>query len=95
MATLPQHLQNLKIARVSTIEQMQTIVALDQAFAYYPNGLYQLALNKNDDLTYLPIEDNPSNQIFKIKAIYPKNSPKIKEINTFIQFVGENYSTEN
>lgn len=84
LATLPKTLKKLSIARISTIEQMQTLVTANQAIAYYPAGLIEMALNTKADIKYLPIKTKENTQDFKIQAIYKKQDKKIKLINEFL-----------
>lgn len=85
LATLPDTFQNLSVARISTIEQMQTLVTSNQAIAYYPDGLLQIALSTKTDIKYLPIETEENTQNFKIQAIYKKRNTKVSLINTFLE----------
>lgn len=84
LATLPEAYQNIPVARVSTIEQMQTLVTANQANAYYPDGLIQLSNNQHSEIRYLPLAGNETSQKFKIQAIYQQKSKKQNLINTFL-----------
>ncbi len=84
LATLPEAYQNIPVARVSTIEQMQTLVTANQANAYYPDGLIQLGSNTESEISYLPLQGNENSQKFKIQSIYPKQSKKCNLINQFL-----------
>ncbi|KRM74765.1 LysR family transcriptional regulator [Secundilactobacillus collinoides] len=55
------------IHRVSSAEQMHMLVALDQAFAFYPKGLTPPDADKN--VAYLPIE-NDTTQEYTIETLY-------------------------
>lgn len=84
LATLPEELSELSVARVSTIEQMQMLVATNQAVAFYPNGLLQHAISQEAEISYLPIAGANHSQKFKIQAIYHKNGNNIHLIENFL-----------
>ncbi|AWM73813.1 LysR family transcriptional regulator [Lactobacillus apis] len=84
LATLPEAYQNLPVARISTIEQMQILVSSNQANAYYPDGLLQPTNSTNEKIKYLPLEGNNSAQNYHVQAIYQKNTEKKKLIHQFL-----------
>ena len=84
LATLPEAYQNLPVARISTIEQMQILVSPNQANAYYPNGLLQPTNSSNEKIKYLPLEGNSSAQNYHVQAIYQKKTEKKKLIQQFL-----------
>ncbi|WLS84357.1 LysR family transcriptional regulator [Lactobacillus apis] len=84
LATLPEAYQNLPVARISTIEQMQILVSSNQANAYYPDGLLQPTNSTNEKIKYLPLEGNNSAQNYHVQAIYQKNTEKKKLIQQFL-----------
>lgn len=77
---------NIHLARVSALEQMQMIVALDQAIAYYPNGLIQNVLSKNNLIKFMPLEANTHSQTYRISCIYDRKHTK-KEVRKFLKLV--------
>lgn len=81
-STLPEEIKGTQSARISSVEQMQMLVALNQAFAFYPNGLVQQVYTSKEHIKYLPIVD--SDQHYKIQLIYSKNSRKHKLIDEVI-----------
>ena len=84
LATLPEAYQNLPIARISTIEQMQILVSSNQANAYYPDGLLQPSNSPSEKIEYLPLEGNSSAQNYHVQAIYQKKTEKKKLIQQFL-----------
>ena len=80
ISSLPFSPENIQLARMSALEQMQMIVALDQATAYYPNGLIQQTIPDKGLIKYLPLNISSKNQQYSISCIYSKNSNKKKEI---------------
>ena len=84
LATLPDAYQNLPVARISTIEQMQILVSSNQANAYYPDGLLQPTNSTNEKIKYLPLEGNSSAQNYHVQAIYQKKTEKKKLIQQFL-----------
>ncbi|MGN1407710.1 LysR family transcriptional regulator [Lactobacillus sp.] len=84
LSTLPEGLEGIRCARIAHIEQMQMLVAMDQAIAFYPGKLYQQFLNEQDLINYLPITGTAS-QDYRIKFIYSKNSPKLTLIQDVLQ----------
>lgn len=84
LATLPEAYQNLPVARISTIEQMQILVSSNQANAYYPDGLLQPTNSTNEKIKYLPLEGNSSAQNYHVQAIYQKKTEKKKLIQQFL-----------
>ncbi len=84
LATLPDAYQNLPVARISTIEQMQILVSSNQANAYYPDGLLQPSNSPSEKIEYLPLEGNSSAQNYHVQAIYQKNTEKKKLIQQFL-----------
>ncbi|WP_278959866.1 LysR family transcriptional regulator [Lactobacillus apis] len=84
LATLPETYQNLPVARISTIEQMQILVSSNQANAYYPDGLLQPSNSPSEKIEYLPLEGNSSAQNYHVQAIYQKNTEKKKLIQQFL-----------
>ena len=84
LATLPEAYQNLPVARISTIEQMQILVSSNQANAYYPDGLLQPPNSPSEKIEYLPLEGNSSAQNYHVQAIYQKNTEKKKLIQQFL-----------
>ncbi len=84
LATLPEAYQNLPVARISTIEQMQILVSSNQANAYYPDGLLQPTNSTNEKIKYLPLEGNNSAQSYHVQAIYQKKTEKKKLIQQFL-----------
>lgn len=84
LATLPEAYQNLPVARISTIEQMQILVSSNQANAYYPDGLLQPSNSPSEKIEYLPLEGNSSSQNYHVQAIYQKNTEKKKLIQQFL-----------
>lgn len=57
-----------QIRRVASVEQMNILVALNKAFAFYPEGLIPSTL-KNDHIRFLPFADK-STQSYTIDAVY-------------------------
>lgn len=84
LATLPETYQNLPVARISTIEQMQILVSSNQANAYYPDGLLQPSNSPSEKIEYLPLEGNSSAQNYHVQAIYQKKTEKKKLIQQFL-----------
>ena len=84
LATLPDAYQNLPVARISTIEQMQILVSSNQANAYYPDGLLQPSNSPSEKIEYLPLEGNSSAQNYHVQAIYQKKTEKKKLIQQFL-----------
>ena len=84
LATLPEAYQNLPVARISTIEQMQILVSSNQANAYYPDGLLQPTDSPSEKIEYLPLEGNSSAQNYHVQAIYQKKTEKKKLIQQFL-----------
>lgn len=73
LATLPQD-YHYNVQRVSTIEQMQTLVSLGQAIAFYPESLPMFS---NDHIVFrhLKTPADPSSQQYAIRLIYrPDNN---------------------
>ena len=84
LATLPEAYQNLPVARISTIEQMQILVSSNQANAYYPDGLLQPSNSPSEKIEYLPLEGNSSAQNYHVQAIYQTKTEKKKLIQQFL-----------
>ena len=85
LETLPQNLKDLHIARVSSIEQMQMIVALDDAFAYYPKDLIDLTWKSESQIHFMPLETKNENQNYSIQAIYQKDSARKGKVERLLQ----------
>lgn len=77
---------DIHLARMSALEQMQMIVALDQAIAYYPNGLIQEVWADNDLIKFMPLETNNSSQTYRISCIYSKKHAN-KEVARFLKMI--------
>ncbi|PIO83344.1 hypothetical protein BSQ39_07145 [Loigolactobacillus backii] len=73
------------VRRVSSFEQMQLLVALNQAIAFYPQGLLNSSLLANlqdtRDIIFKPIASPTSKQAYRIIAFYsPSNqNPVLKD----------------
>lgn len=82
LATMPFIHDYEQIQRVTSTEQMHFLVALDQAYAFYPSGLLsQKQLQADQQINYLPIVDSHT-QRYDIVALYdPKNkNPMLKPL---------------
>ncbi len=65
-----------QIRRVSSIEQMNMLVALNKALAFYPQGLLSSTLN-NQYIKLLPLRNN-NNQNYTVSVLYnSKNKSQI------------------
>lgn len=42
-------------AHISNIEQMQMLVSLNKAVAFYPKGLFEYVLTDREHISYLPL----------------------------------------
>lgn len=87
LATLPESYRNIPVARVSTIEQMQILVATNQAHAYYPDELVQRTSPPNSKIKYLPLDSLDNNRItqkYRVQAIYKRRSKKANLIDDFL-----------
>ena len=83
-STLPLSTNRLVTKRITSIEQMQLLVATDTAIAHYPGGLTAAPLS--DKISFKPIETQTS--IYQIQAIYQHMSPKINLINQYLASIG-------
>lgn len=84
ISSLPSTIDHIHLARMSALEQMQMIVSLNQAIAYYPNGLIQETVIDNGLINYLPLDINNNSQQYSITCIYLKNNSKRKEIKNLL-----------
>ncbi|TSO25456.1 LysR family transcriptional regulator [Lactobacillus sp. LL6] len=82
ISSLPSTIDHIHLARMSALEQMQMIVSLNQAIAYYPNGLIQETMIDSGLINYLPLDIKNNSQQYSITCIYLKNTSKRKEINS-------------
>lgn len=80
LATLPDNYQ-YDVQRVSTIEQMQTLVSLGQAVAFYPAGLL---LASNNRIIYRRLTTN--SQQYSIRLIYRADN-NVNGLKNFRQFL--------
>lgn len=80
LASIPQGQQTEHVQRVGSIEQMQLLVALDQAVAFFPAGLLATDSLDDDDIVYKPFELD--SQGYKIVMVYdPQNqNPALKQL---------------
>ncbi|MBB1078365.1 LysR family transcriptional regulator [Limosilactobacillus sp. STM2_1] len=86
LATLPRN-HSYNIQRIGTIEQLQTLVALNQAIAFYPESL---PLFSNDWVVFRHLNNsaNRASQNYSIQLIYrPDNN--INGLHYFRQFLGQ------
>jgi len=65
----------LNIVRQTSYEQMQMLVGLDQAFAFYPGGILDSIQNPTDRITYLPLA-TPNTQAFTFEIIFKSDNAK-------------------
>ncbi|WP_125582575.1 LysR family transcriptional regulator [Levilactobacillus cerevisiae] len=73
LASIPQSQQTKHVQRVPSIEQMQLLVALNQAVAFYPAGLLDTGSASTDNIVYRPFELD--SQEYRIVMVYdPQNS---------------------
>lgn len=87
LATMPFIHDYEQIQRVTSTEQMHFLVALDQAYAFYPSGLLaEKQLQADPQINYLPVADQHT-QRYEIVALYdPKNkNPMLKLLLTAIK----------
>ena len=87
LATLPSHYQYL-VQRVSTIEQMQALVSLGQAIAFYPSNL-PLLFDHNIIFRQLKNPANPQAQEYTIRLIY-RSDNNINGLQLFRQYLMHN-----
>jgi len=80
LASLPQGQQMDHVQRVSSIEQMQLLVALNQAVAFYPAGLLENGPADTPDIVYRPFALD--SQQYQIVMVYDaKNqNPALQEL---------------
>ncbi len=71
------------IHRVGSAEQMHMLVALDQAFAFYPRGL--TPPDTSEGVVYLPIE-NDTTQEYTIEALYDPHTQN-KQVKQLIGYL--------
>ncbi|MDO4856287.1 MAG: LysR family transcriptional regulator [Limosilactobacillus gorillae] len=83
LATVPKSITGIRSARIANIEQMQMLVAMNKAVAFYPSKLYKRFLPDNEHIRYLPIS-GLTDQRYQIKFIYSGTSPKQRLIEKII-----------
>lgn len=91
LATLPSHYQYL-VQRVSTIEQMQALVSLGQAIAFYPSNLPLLF---DHDIIFRRLENptNPQAQEYTIRLIY-RSDNNINGLQLFRHYLMRNNTSQ-
>lgn len=79
LASTPLMQNHDQIRRVTSAEQMHLLVALNQAFAFYPAGL--VPMSHDEQVVYLPIADE-ARQGYEIVALLTKHAsqPLIDEL---------------
>lgn len=75
LSILPEENQ-ASCAHISSIEQMQMLVSLDKAVAFYPKGLFEYVLTDREHITYLSLAGLWEKSNYRIKVIYNKHSDK-------------------
>lgn len=85
--SLTGQVSNLQLAHVASLEQMQTIVSLNQALAYYPRGLVEKTLPASPCIVYRPLDLKADQQAYRIMAVYRKNSEKQQLIHQFLNSI--------
>lgn len=80
LATLPPNHQ-FDVRRVATIEQMQVLVSLGQAIAFYPAGL---SLPTTDEIIYRPLIDGTQN--YSIQLVY-RSDNNVNGLQAFKNFL--------
>lgn len=80
LATIPQGQQAEHVQRVGSIEQMQLLVALNQAVAFFPAGLLATDSLDEPDIVYKPFELD--SQGYQIVLVYdPQNkNPALRQL---------------
>lgn len=85
-ARMPFMVDNQQIKRVTSVEQLQMAVALDQAMAFYPAGLLDQSLMTVDShIVLLPVHQAPR-QDYQIVVIYRQGNPNSTLADLFAQF---------
>ncbi|GEO74259.1 transcription regulator [Levilactobacillus namurensis DSM 19117] len=85
-ARMPFMVDNQQIKRVTSVEQLQMAVALDQAMAFYPAGLLDQSLMTVDShIVLLPVHQAPR-QDYEIVVIYRRGNPNPTLADLFAQF---------
>ncbi|APG74709.1 LysR family transcriptional regulator [Lactobacillus delbrueckii] len=79
LSTLPEECQ-ASCAHISNIEQMQMLVSLNKAVAFYPKGLFEYVLTDREHISYLPLSGMQERSRYKIKVIYNRHSDKLSLI---------------
>ena len=79
-STLPLSNNAITTKRISSIEQMQLLVATDTAIAHYPGGLTAVPLA--DKINFKFLKNQTSN--YRIQAIFQKDGPKIGLIHQYL-----------
>lgn len=90
LATLKSSNPQCQVQRVGTIEQMQTLVSLDQGMAFYPQSL---PLFPNDEIAYRRLKTNGSfnNQRYTIQLV-ARNDNNINGLTAYRNFLtGRNH----
>lgn len=82
-STLPLSARLLTTKRITSIEQMQLLVATDTAIAHYPGGLTNVPLA--DCIQFKLMEHQPAN--YQIQAVYQRKSAKLALIQQFLATV--------
>lgn len=85
LASTPLLKSRENIQRVSTLEQMNMLVALNQAIAFYPGGLIAQS-EQEDDIAYLHV-GNSDQQHYEIVALYRSDNanPMLQSLLTAIK----------
>lgn len=86
LASMPFIADHERVRRVTSIEQMQIMVALDQAFAFYPAGLLDDSLLTTDSHIHLLPVHETNQQGYDILVIYPRKNenPALKKFLTLL-----------
>lgn len=83
LSTLPEEIK-ASCAHISNIEQMQMLVSLNKAVAFYPKGLLEYVLTDKEHISYLPLAGESEQSKYRIKVIYNRRSEKHSLINNFL-----------
>ncbi|MFR0614628.1 LysR family transcriptional regulator [Lactobacillus porci] len=79
LSTLPEEVK-ASCAHISNIEQMQMLVSLNKAVAFYPKGLFEYVLTDREHISYLPLSGMQERGRYRIKLIYNRHSDKLSLI---------------
>ncbi|GHW00477.1 hypothetical protein lacNasYZ03_01640 [Lactobacillus nasalidis] len=87
LSTLPDE-SKASCAHISSIEQMQMLVSLDKAVAFYPKGLFEYVLTDKEHISYLPLAGLGERNKYRIKVIYNRHSDKLPLVKKLLSCFG-------